>query len=76
MNFYSFIVSQKERIRLEHANEIELICGDGQTVVLDIPEEPRCAEEIFRELNGLRGLNTEERKSHPRISREREFSFA
>ncbi len=77
MNFTAYIRSQKMRIRAERAGEIDLITSDGQTyTVYDGVYVVRDSEELLRELDSLRGLNTRERAFYAGVKREVAFSAA
>lgn len=54
MTFTAYIQRQKSLIRARHTGETFLICGDSSTPL-------RCVEELFSELDELKGLNKAER---------------
>lgn len=61
-NFAAYIQAQKMRIRADRAGEIDFITSDGQTLTLsDGVCQLRDSEEIFAEIDSMRGLNTRER---------------
>lgn len=62
MNFAALVQAQKMRIRAERACETHLISSDGRVYAISDGMRPlRDSEDILRELDGLRGLNTPER---------------
>lgn len=64
MNFAAYIQKQKCAIRSRHEGETYLIYSDGVVPV-------RSTEEILRELDGLKGLNKEERAGYVSLKRAR-----
>lgn len=67
MNFTAYIQSQKNQIRSRHRGELFLISADGVCAL-------RSTEEIFKEMNSLKGLNVREREGFAGISRARRQS--
>lgn len=62
MNFAALVQAQKMRIRAERACETHFISSDGRvSAIADGLRPLRDSEDILRELDGLRGLNTTER---------------
>lgn len=55
MNVLNYIAMQRRKICEKHSGEIYL-CGRGETMLIT-----RGAREILEEMNGLEGLNVEER---------------
>ena len=61
MNFAALVQAQKMRIRAERTCETHFITSDGVFTLSDGMRPLRDSEDILRELDGLRGLNTPER---------------
>lgn len=62
MNFAAYIQQQKCAIRTRHEGETYMVDADGVTAL-------RSTEEIFRELDGMKGLNRVEREGYFTIRR-------
>lgn len=70
--FAAYIEAQKMRIRAERSEEIDFILSDGQVLTLSEGiSRLRDSEEIFAEIDGMRGLNMRERARARQIKRER-----
>lgn len=70
LNYAAYIKAQIMRVRAERDGEMQLITPDGQTYTLSHGKQPvRDSEDILREIDGLRGLNVEERETFAQIRR-------